>query len=110
MSDKAFDPTWLCVYTASLRMRLSNTVKNPRASRGLLHLELDKSNKYLVVTVTDDGVGLNLQKQSGLGLIGIRERIALFNGKVRIFRRPTGDVPSTKFKFHLRLIQQIEFY
>jgi two-component system sensor histidine kinase DegS len=71
---------------------LTNVAKHASASQCVVSLErLDGS---LLVIVEDNGVGLDLGKRTfsradqGLGLIGMRERVARFQGSLRLESTP----------------------
>lgn len=62
---------------------LSNVVKHARATHA--HVSLKISDDELKVTVVDDGNGMRLDQKPtglGLGLVGMRERAAAWNGTV----------------------------
>jgi signal transduction histidine kinase len=72
---------------------LNNTLKYARAANASVLLEVRK--KSVILIVEDDGVGFNAadvgKKRGsgfGLGLIGMRERAALFGGTVEIESAP----------------------
>jgi signal transduction histidine kinase len=68
---------------------LTNTVKHagPEASADI---RLRYSSSAMEVEVSDDGRGLMAPSQSGHGLIGMRERAALFGGTFTAGPRPAG--------------------
>ncbi len=61
---------------------LTNVAKHARASQVDLCFHL--SDRYLVLHITDDGCGMENIKESGLGLLGMRERSALLDGDITI--------------------------
>ncbi len=66
-----------------LKELLTNVAKHSRATR--LHVSLAPGKGWMVLTVSDNGVGWKAARCSadgGLGLIGVRERIAAFDGKL----------------------------
>ena len=72
---------------------LNNTLKHARAANASVLLEVRKKNVILIIE--DDGVGFGQGELtevgasgSGLGLIGMRERAALFGGTVEIESAP----------------------
>jgi len=72
---------------------LTNTIKHARARRA--RVELGYRPDALVVTVTDDGRGIVDQAElagGGHGLVGMRERVALFGGHLRIDPSPGGGL------------------
>ncbi|MDO8312195.1 MAG: PAS domain S-box protein [Sideroxyarcus sp.] len=67
---------------------LNNVVKHAQASE--VHITLKKRGKSLLLTIEDNGIGLNLdeQKKQSFGLLGIRERALMVGGKARIKSQP----------------------
>lgn len=65
---------------------LTNVMRHAGASRVDIAVHVDRTNRILKLTVTDDGKGMALpiaQPESGLGLIGIRERVLANQGQVQ---------------------------
>ena len=67
---------------------LTNVVKHARASH--VSISLGRKRGAVTVVVEDDGVGFDpgRAREEGLGLIGMRERVALVGGKLTIESRP----------------------
>jgi PAS domain S-box-containing protein len=68
---------------------LTNVARHARASR--VEVTLERKREHAVLTVRDDGVGMDAQAQSKprtFGLRGIRERVLLVGGEVAIESRP----------------------
>jgi signal transduction histidine kinase len=67
---------------------LTNVVKHARASH--VSILLGRKREAVTVVVEDDGVGFDPARthEDGLGLIGMRERVALVGGKVTVESRP----------------------
>jgi signal transduction histidine kinase len=70
-----------------------NVVKYAQASRVRVRLSLEE--QAIVLEISDDGVGFDAQayfrtpsRSVGLGLIGMRERVAHFGGVFRVTSRP----------------------
>jgi len=64
---------------------LSNVVKHSKASNARAYLVLNNVQKFVQLAVTDDGIGFNPEEVSvGIGIIGMRERVHSFNGKIEI--------------------------
>ena len=78
---------------------LTNVVKHARARR--VGIVLTQHDNTVAVTIDDDGVGFELgdAREGGLGLVGMRERIALLRGRFDLSSRPgsgttfTAEVP-----------------
>lgn len=68
---------------------LSNCVKHSEAANVSVHLNRDVKQKQLHIIVKDDGVGFAQSASTpSVGLIGMRERIAAFNGQLEILSDP----------------------
>jgi signal transduction histidine kinase len=67
---------------------LTNIVKHARA--GGVSITLGRKRSAVTVVVEDDGVGFDpaRTREEGLGLIGMRERVALVGGRLTIESRP----------------------
>lgn len=84
------DPHATTIYRV-LQESLTNVAKHARASN--VDVRLERADGELVLTVRDDGAGFSLdtsRKPNSYGLIGLRERVFLLGGKVRIDSAP-GD-------------------
>lgn len=70
---------------------ISNVIKHARASEVLVIASADgpDCNGELLLSVADNGVGFQTDTvQSGIGLIGIRERVCAYHGTVNIQSHP----------------------
>jgi signal transduction histidine kinase len=69
---------------------LTNVAKHARARR--VTVSLQRSGEDLVrVSVCDDGCGVDLAaRRTGLGLVGLRERVEALQGRLRIDSHPGG--------------------
>ena len=72
---------------------LTNVVKHARATS--CHVALHRHGDTLDLTIEDDGIGIDLpcvdsKERRGLGLVGIRERVAQLRGSFRIERGAAG--------------------
>lgn len=72
---------------------LTNVVKHARATT--CHVDLLRRGTTLNITVEDDGIGVDVTcadstERRGLGLVGIRERVAHLRGSFRIDRGARG--------------------
>ena len=69
---------------------LTNVAKHAQAATCLLALR--RTDDHLLITIEDDGVGFDATEskrtQRGLGLIGIRERVAQLQGTLRLESGP----------------------
>ncbi|HVS85032.1 MAG TPA: sensor histidine kinase, partial [Gaiellaceae bacterium] len=67
---------------------LTNVVKHARASR--VSVVLTRKEDVVSVVVEDDGIGFEpaRTREGGLGLLGMRERIGLLGGDLRVESRP----------------------
>ncbi|MFP5372804.1 MAG: sensor histidine kinase [Actinomycetes bacterium] len=73
-----------------LQEALTNALKHAAGSRVLVRLV--RGEEELGIQVVDDGGGAELSSSrgSGLGLLGMRERVALFEGRLVAGPRPDG--------------------
>ena len=67
---------------------MTNIVRHAQASQAIIRLTC--ANHYLVVEIRDNGQGLSLAYQSGVGLQSMRERAAELNGRCMIQSLPEG--------------------
>jgi signal transduction histidine kinase len=68
---------------------LTNVAKHAQAER--VELAVERSNGAVQVVVRDDGRGFDPRRRgSGLGLVGMRERVELAGGELAIESRPAG--------------------
>jgi two-component system sensor histidine kinase UhpB len=66
---------------------LTNIVKHARATH--VTVAIDRTGDVLRVTVSDDGRGMELgAKRTGLGLLGLRERVEALAGKLELHSVP----------------------
>jgi signal transduction histidine kinase len=82
------DPHATTIYRV-LQESLTNVAKHARASN--VDVRLERADGELVLTVRDDGAGFSpdtSHKPNSYGLIGLRERVYLLGGKVRIDSAP----------------------
>ena len=75
---------------------ITNVLKHANASR--VEVVVDYQKEGLDLTVSDNGSGPSDGQSTGHGLIGMRERVALFGGKMG-----TGSSPLGGFTVHARL-------
>ncbi|WP_116450348.1 sensor histidine kinase [Blastococcus litoris] len=67
---------------------LANAARHARAER--VEVTLARSEGALVVTVTDDGVGIDPAAPAGVGLVSLRERAAELGGRCTVECPPDG--------------------
>src|SRR5262245_62023890 len=70
---------------------LTNVARHAKATS--VTVDLDISEEHLRLCVADNGIGISedkLHSRESLGLLGMRERVQLFAGKVDIRRVPAG--------------------
>jgi len=67
---------------------LTNTLKHAHARRA--EITLAYAHDALVVSITDDGRGSTGNGDQGQGLIGMRERVALYDGELEVGPRAEG--------------------
>ena len=77
----------LCLFRVA-QETVQNAAKHSNASQ--VSVELSRIHDALVMTVTDDGVGFDVEKArgKGLGLLSIRERVEASGGTVSIESHP----------------------
>ena len=79
------DPELSTTVFRILQEALTNVARHAEAS--ILDIGLYKKQNELVLKVQDNGKGISDDKNSArksLGLLGIRERVLLWNGRVKI--------------------------
>ena len=67
---------------------LTNSLRHAEAHRATVRL--DSSSGALLIEVTDDGRGPNGRGSGGHGLIGMRERVAVYGGSLDVGPGPSG--------------------
>lgn len=67
---------------------LTNVLRHAAAQRAMVRL--DSTSGVLAVEVTDDGRGRNGHGTRGHGLVGMRERVAVYGGSLDVGPRPGG--------------------
>jgi signal transduction histidine kinase len=91
MTQRARPHTEIAAYRI-VQEALTNVAKHAQAT--VCRVSLQQSARSLLVTIDDDGVGFDLAEvereraRRGLGLIGIRERVAQLHGTLRIETAP----------------------
>jgi len=78
----------LCLYRI-VQEALQNTIKHSQATRA--HVFLHEGTDFIRLVVSDNGQGFDMRTESrcaGLGLVGMRERIKLVDGKITLNSAP----------------------
>lgn len=78
----------LCLYRV-VQEALQNVTKHSRASQ--VRIELNGTLETLVLRIVDQGVGFDPDAdtaEAGLGLISMRERVRLINGRISVYSAP----------------------
>lgn len=73
---------------------LTNIRKHAGATTAEVALDFSAAGR-IILAVTDNGAGANVNATAGFGLLGIRERIALLGGRVEAGNRPGGGYTLT---------------
>jgi PAS domain S-box-containing protein len=85
----AVEPEWATALFRICQEALTNTMRHAQATA--VTIKLESRNGSLQLMVADNGLGITDMKVSdrqSLGLIGMRERVALFGGEVTIQGHP----------------------
>ncbi|HET7871016.1 MAG TPA: sensor histidine kinase, partial [Terriglobales bacterium] len=88
--DELSDTQRTCIYRV-VQEALTNCARHAQAKRVLVSVHAEGSR--VVVVIQDDGVGFDVgaKIRTGLGLVGIQERVQALEGRVRIAsKRPQG--------------------
>jgi signal transduction histidine kinase len=73
-----------CIYRI-VQEALHNVVRHAHAR--VVRINVRQSNEQLLLTIQDDGCGFDT-RESGLGLLGIGERVANLGGSFRVESQP----------------------
>ena len=70
-----------------IQKQVNNIVHH--AQSGSIQIKLQSDAGYIILTISDDGIGFDTANyKKGLGISNIRNRAGLFNGKVEIDAAP----------------------
>src|SRR5690606_15921422 len=71
-----------------LQESLTNVIRHANASK--VTIELQQENEYLVMRITDNGVGIypGDRRNNSFGLVGVEERVHALNGEFFISSAP----------------------
>jgi two-component system, NarL family, sensor histidine kinase YdfH len=86
MSPKKLTQVYLIIQEA-----VSNAVKHSKANK--INVKLDADLEFLIATVTDNGIGLQvdgLSNSNSFGLSSMKERVDEVGGQLRILSKSTG--------------------
>jgi signal transduction histidine kinase len=87
--DEAPQAVQLAVYRI-VQESLTNVLRHANATRATVDVSADAG--YYVVTIGDDGTGIQDDSDSGRGLLGMRERAELLGGTLDVSRAAQGGV------------------
>ncbi|MCW3118342.1 MAG: domain S-box protein, partial [Chitinophagaceae bacterium] len=83
LSEEKLSPAVTISVFRIFQESLTNIARHAHAT--LVACELQKSGNYLTLKITDNGIGFDVdRKVKTLGLLGMKERIAMLNGKYSI--------------------------
>ncbi|MBU9711697.1 sensor histidine kinase [Evansella tamaricis] len=70
------------ILSLCLRESITNVVRHSKATHCVIHLEQNEGD--VTITVQDDGIGMTKRATSGNGLKGMKERLDLIDGKMKV--------------------------
>ena len=95
VGDDLPDPERTCIYRI-VQEALNNCVKHSKASE--VRVVLRHEGEYLSVCVQDNGVGFDPEREKGVGLLGMMERVTALGGRFHVESHPgRGTTVSTGF-------------
>ena len=97
--EKSLKPENELIIFRILQEFFANAIKHSKAEN--LGLLLDYSDRHLMVTAHDDGIGFNVGKgHNGTGLINMKSRSKLLNADIKISSSPgTGTTLTLKYPY-----------
>lgn len=94
----------ICAYRL-VQEALSNVIKHAQATRCTVNVALLED--FLKIGIQDDGIGFSTeQNRSGIGLVGMGERVHAFGGTIQI-QSSSGEGTSIHIVFPLREVWQM---
>ena len=66
--------------------QLNNILKHAKATHAFINLS--RKENEIILLISDDGKGCDVSKKRGVGIINIRTRAELHDGKVTIVSKP----------------------
>ncbi len=85
ISEDLPDDHKTCIYRV-VQEALFNVARHARAK--LVHISLAQNENRLTLKIKDDGQGFLPERDKGLGLLGMKERVEHLGGECRIHSRP----------------------
>jgi signal transduction histidine kinase len=93
LDDDLPDSSRTCIYRV-VQEALNNCVKHAQAKE--VRVVMQRDGQGLTIAVHDDGVGFDPERNKGLGLLGMMERVSVLGGRFYIESQPgLGTVLST---------------
>lgn len=86
------DPKMAQTILRCLQELITNCLKHAKAKT--LTVKLERNNNEVLLFVKDDGIGLGNSKQ-GNGLLGLKERVKMLNGKVNFTDKQGAEISLT---------------
>ncbi len=85
VSDELTDEQKTCIYRV-VQEALHNAVRHANAKK--VQVQLSQNNGHLALTITDDGKGFSPEREKGIGLLGMEERVRHLSGSLALRSRP----------------------
>jgi len=74
-----------CIYRV-VQEALHNALRHSKGTS--VRVNADISNNRIELSIQDDGKGFNAREESGLGLVGMKERVSRLNGTFTVESEP----------------------
>lgn len=86
--DRRLNQNYEVAFFRLIQEGVQNAIKHAEASK--IHVNLEVGKEYLTMVVKDNGVGFDPKEKPNhsFGLIGMRERVEMFDGKMTIDTAP----------------------
>lgn len=82
--EKRFDQKYEVTLFRLMQESLQNAIKHGESTRILVQLTIDENSLSLMVNDNGKGFDPSLKKEKSFGLIGMKERVEMLNGKIVI--------------------------
>ncbi len=84
VQKKRLEPECEVVLFRLIQEAVQNSIKHADASH--IHVKIEITKNHIIAVVTDNGKGFDpsIQKDDSFGIIGMKERVDLFGGKLVI--------------------------